>query len=317
MTWAANTYTLVADIGGTNSRVALARGTEVLTETVQRYTNAKFSGFDEVLQAYLAAHDDVDCIGACAALAGPVKDGVGTLTNLDWKIDEALLARTAKAKNVGVFNDLQAQGYALGNLADGSVTRLFGAPAMQDAAIKLVIGIGTGFNAALVIDTPDGRIVPPAEAGHTTLPARTDTEIAFARNREEMVGFAAVEDMLSGRGLERLYAFLNDGNSATGHEILAAFESDSDPVANQTTQMFVTMLGAVAGNLALVHLPFGGIYFAGGVARAFSSHFETLEFGKAFRDKGRFADFMDQFAVHMIEDDYAALTGCAAYLASL
>jgi glucokinase len=97
---------------------------------------------------------------------------------------------------------------------------------------------------------------------------------------------------------------------------MTAFEAGTDPVAAQTAQMFVTMLGAVAGNLALVQLPFGGIYFAGGVARAFAKHFEPLGFGDAFRDKGRFAEFMDQFSVHVIEDDFAALTGCATYLAS-
>lgn len=316
MTWAANTYTLVADIGGTNSRVALAKGTTVLTETVHRYTNAQFSGFDEVLKTFIAAHNDVDCIGACAALAGPVKDGVGTLTNLDWHIDEEMLSRTAKAQNVGVFNDLQAQGYAIGNLSDTSITRLIGQPSTDPAATKLVIGVGTGFNAALVIETKTGRIVPPAEAGHITLPARSDVEIAFARHREEKVGFAAVEDMLSGGGLERLFAFLNNGKPATGRDIMAAFETGTDPVAKQTAEIFVTMLGAVSGNLALVHLPFGGIYFAGGMARAFANHFDSLNFGDAFRDKGRFADFMDQFAVHVIEDDYAALTGCATYLAS-
>jgi glucokinase len=316
MARAANRYTLVADIGGTNSRVALADGTRVLTDTVHRYTNADFSGFDEVLKAFIATHECVDCIGACAAVAGPVKDGVGTLTNLDWCIDEALLTRVTKAENTGVFNDLQAQGYALGNMADGSVTRLIGEEPNDLSATKLVIGVGTGFNAALVIDTANGRVVPPAEAGHITLPARSEIELAFAKHREQNVGFAAVEDMLSGGGLERLYGFLSDGNSASGREVMAAFEAGSDPVAAQTAQMFVTMLGAVAGNLALVQLPFGGIYFAGGVARAFAKHFDPLGFGGAFRDKGRFAEFMDQFSVHVIEDDFAALTGCATYLAS-
>lgn len=312
----AKPFTLVADIGGTNSRVALADGATVLTDTVRRYANAEFTGFDEVLRAFISTHDGVNCIGTCAALAGPVKDGVGTLTNLDWRIDVAMLTEVTGAKNVGVFNDLQAQGYALGNLSEGSVRHLFGPEDADKAATKLVIGVGTGFNAALVLDTDEGRIVPPAEAGHITLPARSQTELAFARHRENVSGFAAVEDMLSGGGLERLYGFLSDGLRISGRDVMVAFENGSDPVAAQTAQMFVTMLGAVSGNLALVQLPFGGIYFAGGVARAFSKHFEQLQFGAAFRDKGRFAEFMDQFPVHVIEDDFAALTGCATYLAN-
>ena len=76
------------------------------------------------------------------------------------------------------------------------------------------------------------------------------------------------------------------------------------------------LLGRVAGDLALVHLPFQGLYLIGGVARAFSPYF-AKGFTTAFRDKGRFSDFMDDFPVYIIEDDYAALEGCADHLGAL
>ena len=76
-------------------------------------------------------------------------------------------------------------------------------------------------------------------------------------------------------------------------------------------------MGAELGNLALIHLPFGGLYLIGGVARAMTPYFATLGLEAAFKDKGRFAAFMDNFQVSIVEDDFAALTGCAAYLDSL
>ena len=320
MTWAANKYTLVADIGGTNSRVALADGTRVLMETVKKYSNTDFSGFDEVLSDFIELNDNVDCKGVCAALAGPVRDGTGTLTNLDWRIDEAMLSDAVKAENVGLFNDLQAQGYAIGNLPEGSVAHVSGQASSDPLATKLVIGLGTGFNAALVLDTNKGRFVPPAEAGHISLPARTSQELEFAKYLANTRGFATIEDMLSGRGLELVYKFLSaqagSEKTLTGLEVFAAFENGSDLIARQTAEMFVPMLGNVTGNLALLQLPFGGIYFAGSVARAFSKYFDSLGFAEALKDKGRFSDFMDNFSIHVIEDDYAALTGCAAFLAS-
>jgi glucokinase len=66
-----------------------------------------------------------------------------------------------------------------------------------------------------------------------------------------------------------------------------------------------------------VHLPFGGIYLIGGVARHFAPHLLRLGFQDAFYDKGRFSDFMEQFPVHLVDDDYAALTGSAAHLSEL
>ena len=81
--------------------------------------------------------------------------------------------------------------------------------------------------------------------------------------------------------------------------------------------MFTRILGTVSGNLALVHLPFGGVYLVGGVARHVAPFLEPFGFVDAFRDKGRFAGFMQNFAVTVVEDDYAALTGAAAHLRDL
>jgi glucokinase len=134
-------------------------------------------------------------------------------------------------------------------------------------------------------------------------------------------GFPAVEDVLSGRGLERVYAFLgnedSDPREAAAQDIMAACADDSDPRAIAAARLFTRILGTVCGNLSLIQLPFGGVYLVGGVARAFAPHLTRFGFAEAFRDKGRFAGFMGNFAVHVVEDDYAALTGSAAHLVAL
>ena len=311
-------FSLVADIGGTNTRVALADGPVLLTDTVRRYRNAEHAGLETVLRHFIEDEGGVDCKSACVALAGPVKDGSGSLTNLDWKIDEATLARATSAETVALLNDLQAQGHAIGNIPDESIRTLVPGPTPEAASTKLVIGVGTGFNIAPVYETEAGRLVPASEAGHANLPIRAEAELSLIRYFEDAHGFPAVEDMLSGRGLEKVYLWLSgqDGHPTekTSAEIMAGFETQSDPIAQSAAEMFVRMLGTVSGNLSLIHLPFGGVYFAGGMSRAFAAHFEALGFLSAFRDKGRFAGFMQNFAVHVIEDDYAALTGCASYL---
>ena len=108
----ANTLSLVADIGGTNTRCALADGARVLPDTVRRYTNAEYAGLEQVLRQFILDEGNVDTVAACVAVAGPVRDGRGTLTNLDWAIDTDTLARATKATTVAILNDLQAQGHA-------------------------------------------------------------------------------------------------------------------------------------------------------------------------------------------------------------
>lgn len=309
----ADTYDLVADIGGTNTRVALARDGALLTGSVTRFRNADYSGLAEVLTAFRSEQGGIDCAGACAALAGPVRDGHGAMTNLDWKIDEAGLAQATQAEVAVLFNDLQAQGHGLDRLPAEAIRTLINEATPKPGATKLVIGVGTGFNIAPVYQAEFGRIVPPAEAGHATLPLRNEEDLAFAREITHAHGFPAIEDMLSGRGFERIYRHVS-GTSLSAAEIMKQVETGDGDHALTAARLFVETLGTVAGDLALIHLPFGGVYFAGGVARAFSAYFQRLDFAKSFRSKGRFSQFMSDFPVFVIEDDYAALSGCAAYL---
>jgi glucokinase len=321
MTHPANSLLLVADIGGTNTRVALADGRQILPSTIRRYSNADHSGLESVLRRYIDNEGGVDPKAACVAVAGPLREGRATLTNLDWTIDKTTLMRATQAETVAILNDLQAQGHALGHLDPSVIRPILSGPAAQPQAARLVIGVGTGFNAAPVFETGHGRLVPPSEAGHANLPIRTDADLRLCRYVETAHGFPGVEDVLSGRGLERAYAWLGeeagDPRERSAQQIMESCANGSDERALEAARIFTRILGTVAGNLALIQLPFGGIYLVGGVSRAFAPYLERFGFGEAFRDKGRFAGFMGNFSVSVVEDDYAALTGSAAHLVGL
>ena len=323
MTHPTNTLSLVADIGGTNTRCALANGCDILPDTIRRYSNAKYSGLEAVLRTYLADEGNVNPAAACVAVAGPVRDGKATMTNLDWTIDHETLMQATKAKTVAILNDLQAQGHAIGNLNSRSLRPIISGPdtALTSDAMRLVVGVGTGFNAAPVFETAAGRFVPPSESGHANLPIRTEQELRLCQFVSTAHGFPAVEDVLSGRGLERVYSFLGHETGtireATAQEIMAACAKGEDIRATDAAALFSRILGTVCGNLSLIQLPFGGVYLVGGVARALAPYLKEFGFADAFHDKGRFADFMLNFAVSVVEDDYAALLGSASHIESL
>ena len=319
MTSDRSSLSLVADVGGTNTRVALAEGARLLRETVRKFPNAQAEGLGPLLADYLS-ETGVACRAAAVAIAGPVRDGRGTLTNLDWSMDEDTLAEITCAGTVSVLNDLQAQAFALGRLRDQDlIPVLEGAPA-RDGAARLVIGAGTGFNAALALHAPGGRIVPASECGHITLPVRTAEDLRLSEFLATKHGFTSVEDVLSGRGVAHIYSWLAHEAGAPGDvptaEIMTRCEA-GDALAEQTVATYVRMIGMVAGDLALVHLPFGGVYLIGGVARSMSRYFKRFGFEDAFCGKGRFSDFMTRFPVSVIEDDFAALEGLASHLVDL
>lgn len=317
-----NAPSLVVDIGGTNTRVALCAGNSVLADSIQRFRNAEFSNPNQILDAYLQQHAHSKLNGICIALAGPVQDNKGEITNLDWIVDPAEVRRQTGTDHVVVLNDLQAQGYALPYLPGTDLDTIIEGttPENPHGANALVIGIGTGFNIASVIQTATGPIVNAAEAGHAALNVENEADLNLSRELRGEDKFAAIEDVLSGRGLGNVYAFVAKGKGQTrpadGTEVTQILQDTGrdDPIAEQAMHVFQRQMGIVAGNLALNFLPFGGIYLCGGMARAVAPFCQSHGFAQAFRSKGRFSDLMGKFPVRLINDDYAALTGCAARL---
>ena len=313
---------ILADIGGTNTRVALADGKQVRQGSIAKFANAEFDSLEPILTRYLAEAGISSVEGACVAAAGPVRHGVAEMTNLSWVIDHALLTRATGAAKVAILNDLQAQGQALGHIAPEYLRPIVEGSAVPNASM-LVVGLGTGVNAAPVHNTPWGRVVPPSECGHVSMPIRDARDLRLAQfietYGEHAHGFAGVEDALAGRGLEHLYAFVTAEAGApmakTSAEIMAELTAGG-AMAREAARLYVHILGAMLGNLALTHLPYGGIFLIGGMSRALTPYMAEMGLSQAICDKGRFHDFLRSFPVWVVEDDYAALTGCAAYLAN-
>ena len=310
---------VVADIGGTNTRVALSRDGQVLDDSIRRFRNSENAGIEPILDSYLA-DQKVAPVGVCIDMAGPVHDGVGTLTNLDWTVDSAALKKRIGAARVAVLNDLQAQGYAVAHLGHDSLAPVLTGREAPADAVRLVVNVGTGLNAVPVYTQGARTLVPPAEAGHVSLLARDAEELRLVDWVAEKTGHPGLEEILSGRGLERLYAWVchdeGDGLPLPAAEIMAGFEA-GETRAQRAARLFVRFLGRYTGDLALVTLPFGGIYLVGGVTRHLGPHLCHLGFAEAFADKGRFNAYMTQFPVDLVTDDYAALRGCAAHLAEI
>ena len=315
---------LLADIGGTNTRVALADGRVVRKESVARFANADFPSLEPILRQYLDMAGIPAVDGACVAAAGPVQNGVAEMTNLAWVIDGAQLTRATGATQTAILNDLQAQGHALGHIAPDHLRRVIDGPSKPGGAM-LVVGLGTGVNAAPVHNTPWGRVVPPSECGHVNMPVRSEEDLRVVRFIEAMleargeVPHVGAEEVLAGRGLANLHAF---AASEAGHpthlksaEVLTALAAD-DEIAAHAARLYIRILGQTLADLALIHLPYDGIFLIGGMSRALTPHFATYGLEQTFREPRRVDLLTRDFSVTVVEDDFAALTGCASYLAN-
>ncbi len=318
------TLALLADIGGTNTRVALADGSIIRRDSAVSFKNASYRGLEPILTEYLAQQGLRSVEGVCVAAAGPVQNGIAEMTNLNWTIDADQLTRATGASQTAMLNDLQAQGHALGHIAPAHLHRVLEGPAKPGAAM-LVVGLGTGVNAAPVHNSPTGRIVPPSECGHVNMPVRTAEDLRlmqFVEHRlaaQGEVPHCGVEEVLAGRGLANLHAFAaaEAGTTAdlTSAQVLAALTA-GDAIAVHAARLYTRILGQTLADLALIHLPYDGIFLIGGMSRAMTPHFATYGLTQAFREPRRVDLLTTAFSVTVVEDDFAALTGCAAYLAT-
>lgn len=317
---------ILADIGGTNTRVALADGLVVRAGSIAKYPNAEYNARGQDIAHILAdylARTGAQVSGVCVAAAGPVQDGVAIMTNLDWTMDAAKLAAATGATRVAILNDLQAQGHALGHIGDAHLSSVIDGPRVPGA--MLVVGLGTGVNAAPVHDTTAGRVVPASECGHVNMPIRTDEDFRLMRFIEALlaargeVAHAGVEEVLSGRGLANLHSFaahaVGSVSDAPSGQVLAALQV-GDATAAHAAQLYTHILAQTLADLALIHLPYGGIYLIGGMARAMLPHLRTNDLARHFREDRRVDLLKTAFSVAVVEDDFAALIGCAAYLSA-
>ncbi len=320
---------LLADLGGTNVRFALARtgdGTPLDMASIRAYRVADFPWFADAARAYLAA------VGAhprhaVIAAAGPVRGTEVQLTNHAWRISAPLLEQELALDSVRLVNDFAAVGMAL-PLLDAADLLALGPPV---AAIGrrpgrqtfCTLGPGTGLGVAALVVRDDIVIGLDTEGGHGSFAPTTEEEIAILRHLIARFGRVSDERLLCGSGLANLHEALcaiRDGVPGGGapaaalapEEITARAQRRSDPLCVRAVELFCGLLGTVAGDLALTYGAWDGVYLAGGLLAPLSPWLAQGEFRRRFNDKGRFMQAMAQVPVALITHPQPGLLGAAA-----
>jgi glucokinase len=303
---------LVGDIGGSNTRLALAVIHDHHVELRQRaqFRNADAASLSALLHDYLASTPTPT--SACLAVAGSTDGRSVHLTNLDWHIDADQLASTYGFP-CRLINDFEAIAWGLNALDDsGLVTLQPGHPV--PTAPRLAIGPGTGLGVAIA---PAGSAPLPGEGGHIGFAPVDEEQMALLRFLQQKHGRVSVERLLSGPGIVDLHSFFL---SLSGHpvepvrtaaDVTQAAQHNHDPIATQTLRLFCRLLGQTAGDLALAGGTRAGIYLAGGIPPRLLSWLTGPDFLGGLHDKGRFSEWIKQVPVHVVTDPDVGLKGAA------
>jgi glucokinase len=320
---------LAGDIGGTNTRLAFFEGTvdHLKPEDIEVFPSGQHKGPGEIIQKYLSKHQH-SVEAACFGLPGAVVDGKVSTPNLPWEVDAAHLARELGLGRVELINDLFANAHGIAALHDRDFVVLNqGVPAQ--AGNRALISAGTGLGEAGLLAEMGGYRPFPSEGGHVDFAPRNELQIDLLRHLMGRFGRVSYERVLSGPGLFNIYQFLRDTKRAEEPAWLAEEIAKGDPsaavaksglagkaeISVQTLDIFASIYGAEAGNLALKVMATGGVFIGGGIAPKIVEKLKSPEFMEAFTSKGRVTPLMRNIPVRVITNEKTALLGAGRFAA--
>lgn len=320
---------LAGDIGGTHTRLAFLeeRGGRLTLVAEETFPSREYASLEAVLKKFVATHPlPITC--ACFGIAGPVRHGRSDATNIPWVVDSSLVAHELGLKSVGLINDLEANAWGIAVLEaeDFVVLNQGASDASGNAAI---ISAGTGLGEAGLYW--DGRQHLPfaTEGGHTDFAPRNRLEVELLEYLLKQFQRVSYERVVSGPGLLNIYRFLRDSvhgeepawlaermrHEDPGAVISQAALSRKSELCAQALDLFVSLYGAEAGNLALKVMATGGVFLGGGIAPKIVQKLMEPVFLNAFTAKGRMKSLLQVIPVRVILNDKTALLGAARFAA--
>ena len=315
---------LAGDIGGTNARLAYFQRQNghlrMISERV--FLSREYSELGEIVSKFLegsATRPEVACFG----IAGPVHNGRVETSNLPWIIEQSRLAKQIQLPATVLINDLEANAWGIGALGAQDLIALNQVgPSVGNQA---VIAPGTGLGEAGLFWNGSQHQVYACEGGHADFAPQGELQIELLRFLASRYGHVSYERVLSGPGLVNVYEFLRGkgredepagfaaqlGQGDAAAAISRAALNGTNPLAEEALDLWISVYGAEAGNLALKAMATGGIFLGGGISPKVLPRLTGSLFMRAFLDKGRLRPLLEGIPVQVVTNDKAGLLGAA------
>ncbi len=317
---------LVGDIGGTRTRLALydRAGKTLLYEAVR--PSREHASFEEIALAFLAESGAAPPEAAVLGVAGPVRDGTATVTNLPWRLEEKALARQLLVPRVVLKNDLVVAAEGCLHTPPASMVPITRERPQPHGHNVAVIAAGTGLGEARLVWDGEKHLALPTEGGHADFAPRSPLEMElwhflYARFPEHV----SYERVVSGAGIGALYEFFSSRARREPRAVARRLaEGDRNAAitelglarayrpAARAIDLFAEIYGAEAGNFALRELALGGVFVVGNIGRLVVPA-RREAFLDGFRRKGRFSSLMATIPVAVVTDPLVGVRGALAF----
>ena len=317
---------LAADVGGTKTIMTLfdEHNCELTERKTERYSSRDFNSLEDIIFKFLKDTDNIPK-AASFGIPGPVENGMVESTNLPWLISEKELSKATGIPNIRLMNDLVATAYSIPNLTPDEIINIKKGAAVENPERFVVIAPGTGLGESFLIQKDGRPLVIPSEGGHANFAPTSELQAELYVYLLKKFGRVSYERIISGTGLPNVFDFFVEvkhrkPTEETLHKMKTVDRaivisemalSKKDKVCEDALDIFVAVLGAHAGDLALSFLAYGGVYLGGGIPYNIVSKLKEDHFKHNFENKGRLKDVVEQIPVNVITNNLAALKGAA------
>ncbi|MEI2430099.1 glucokinase [Lysobacter yananisis] len=320
------TGALLADIGGTNARFALAASDPsapaLLPDSVQVYAVADFPSLADAARHYL------DKVGATPshgvfAVAGRVDGDEARITNHPWVISAERTRIALGLTRIDLVNDFAAQAMAVSLLGVGDVVPIGGVRwhGWNDSGDRTyaIIGPGTGLGVGALLRR-DGRFYPlQTEGGHVSFAPNNPEEIDVLKRLSGEFGRVSNERLISGSGLVNLHRALSqiagEDPGPLQPQDITAMAREGDVRCLRAIDVFCAVFGAAAGDLVLTLGAWDGVFLPGGLVPKLMPWLAHSGFRQRFEHKGRFSPTMARVPTLAVTHPQPGLLGAAALAA--
>ena len=316
---------LAGDIGGTKTHLGLfVEGkTRPLLKAMKEFPGRESPGLESIVDRFMEMHPAL-VTSACFGVAGPVLNGRCKTTNLPWEVSEVRLKRRFRFPHIRLINDLAAMAQPIPMLKGRELVSLNEGRIRKGGTLAL-LAPGTGHGQAFLVFQGGRYMAVSSEGGHVDFAPRNEAEVKLWRYLNRRLGHVSIERLISGPGLVNIYSWLRETGRYgepvwlkklfAGHDpakvITETALQKGHPLCREALNVFVSILGASAGNLALTGMATGGVYLGGGIPPKILPALKSGRFMEAFTNKGRFAALMETIPVWVIVNERAVLLGAA------
>lgn len=320
---------IAGDIGGTKTRIALYSADSNPHEPIvdATFPSKHYSSLEDIVCEFLTQTRAEVTVGSFG-VAGPVIEGQSAITNLGWTVSETSLQDAFHLDSVQVVNDLVSTASAIPVLEEDDLLTLNEGTPIERGTVT-VIAPGTGLGEAYMTWAGDRYRAYPSEGGHADFSPSNNLELGLLNYLYDIFGHVSTERVCSGSGIPNIYNYLKSIDFAkeppwlkmqlaaapdpTPIIVTNALEDPNKcPLCTETVNLFISILGAEAGDMALTFMATGGVYLGGGIPPRIWPMLQSERFLDPFCDKGRFKSMMEQIPVHVILNSEAALVGAAS-----